>query len=301
MSRITRRSFLAKSAAVGAVAGISGFGGYHVQAAEPLVKGTPNADKLGWRVGFSAYSFRNVTAFEALDKMAATGLHYTEMFSWQKLSPEHADAKVDPALSKSLRKDLKNKASDRGVNMIGCYTSLKNPDGAKAFFDFAADMGFEFIVSEPSGDALLDAIEKLTKEYEIDLALHNHPKPSHYWNPDTGMAALKGRSAGMGFCCDTGHWCRCGLCPVETLKKVGSRLKTFHMKDLDQFGVPKAKDVIWGQGKGSIAGIMAEVKALDTKQPYFGIEWERDPNEPLEVHAKSVAFFEATAKKLVEG
>ncbi len=301
MSQISRRSFLTRSAAAGAVAGLSGFGGYHLQAAEPLVKGMPYTEKLGWRVGFSAYSFRSVTAFEALDKMAATGLHYAEMFSWQKLGPKNAGAKVDPALSKALRKDLKKKASDCGVNMIGCYTSLKNADAAKAFFDFASDMGFEFIVGEPAGDDLLDAIEKLTKEHKVDLALHNHPKPSHYWNPDTGMAALKGRSAGMGLCCDTGHWCRCDLDPVEVLKKVGPRVKTFHMKDLDAFGVRKAKDVIWGQGKGSIAGIMAEVKAQDIKKPYFGIEWERDPNEPIEVHAKSAAFFEETAKKLVEG
>ena len=300
MSRITRRSFLARSAAVGAAAGLSGFGGYHVQAAEPLVKGMPNTEKLGWRVGFSAYTFRAETLFEALDKMQATGLHYTELFSWQKLSPEQAGVKVDPGLSKALRKDLKKKASDCGVSMIGCYTGLGSPDAAKAFFDFAADMGFQFIVSEPP-EGVLDAIEKLTKEYEIDLALHNHPKPSHYWNPETGLAALKGRSAGMGFCCDTGHWCRCGLDPVEVLKKVGPQVKTFHLKDLDEFGVRGAKDVIWGQGKGEIAGILGEVKAQGIKRPYFGIEWERDPKEPIQTHAKSAAFFEQVATKLVEG
>jgi hypothetical protein len=41
---------------------------------------------------------------------------------------------------------------------------------------------------------MLDATEELTEQYEIDLALHNHPQPSHYWNPDIGLAALQGRS-----------------------------------------------------------------------------------------------------------
>ena len=295
--RVARRQFLARSAAAGAAFGLSGFGGYHIHAAEPLVKGMPNTKKLGWRVGFSAYSFRSVTVFETLDKIAATGLHYTELFAWQKLSPKKPDAKPGPGLSNTLRKDLKNKASDCGVNMMGVYSGLGSADAAKAMFEFAADMGFEVIVSEPP-EGVLDAIEKLTREYKIDLALHNHPKPSHYWNPETGLAALKGRSKGMGFCCDTGHWCRCGLDPVETLKKVGPRVKTFHLKDLDQFGVRGAKDVIWGQGKGSIPGILAEVKRQDIKHPYFGIEWERDPNEPLETHAKSAAFFEKVAGKL---
>jgi len=298
MSDFTRRTFLAKSAAVGAVAGLSGFGGYHLHAGEPLVKEMPNTERLGWRVGFSAYSFRSVTLFEALDKIAATGLHHAELFAWQKLSPANPDAKPGPGLSKTLRKELKNKASDCGVNMIGCYTGLGSPDAAKAFFEFAADMGFEVIVSEPP-EGVLDAIGRLTEEYKIDLALHNHPKPSHYWNPETGLAALKGRSSGMGFCCDTGHWCRCELDPVETLKKVAPQVKTFHLKDLDEFGVRGAKDVIWGQGKGRIADILAEVKMLGIKNPYFGIEWERDPNEPIETHATSAAFFEEVAGKLV--
>jgi len=298
MSQITRRRFLAGSAAASVAAGLSGFGGRRAHAAEPLVKGMPNTEKLGWRVGFSAYSFRTVTAFEALDKMAATGLHYTELFSWQKLSPANPEATPTAALSKPLRADLKKKAADSGVKMIGVYTGLDKPDSAKAMFEFAAQMGFEFIVGEPP-ESLLDTIEKLTEQYAVDLALHNHPKPSHYWNPETGLAALQGRSKRMGFCCDTGHWCRCGLDPVDMLKKIGPRVKTFHLKDLDQFGVREAKDVVWGQGKGRIADILAEVKRLGIANPYFGIEWERDPDEPLQTHAQSAAYFEQVAGRLV--
>ena len=46
--------------------------------------------------------------------------------------------------------------------------------------------------------------------------------------------------------------------------------------------VRSAKDVIWGQGEGRIADVLAEVKKLDIQNPYFGIEWERNPNEPLD-------------------
>ncbi len=297
MSGLTRRSFLAGTAAAGTAAGLTGFAGFGVHAAEPLVRGTPNADKLGWRVGFSAYTFRALTLFETLDKIADTGLHFTELFAWQKLSPQHADAQPGPKLSKTLRGDLKKKASDCGVGLIGCYTGLDNLDAAKAFFEFAAEMGFEFLVSEPS-EPMLDAIEKLTEEYKIDLALHNHPQPSQYWNPDTGLAALDGRSKRMGFCCDTGHWCRSDLEPVEVLRKIGPRMKTFHLKDLDAFGVRDAQDVVWGQGKGRIAEILAEVKRQNIQRPYFGIEWERTADSEPALHAESVAFFEKTAGKL---
>jgi sugar phosphate isomerase/epimerase len=292
---VTRRAFLAGGAALGA-GGLMGFRGYSVEAAEPLVKGTPHADQLGWRVGFSTYSFRALTLFETLEKIAQVGLRFAEAFAWQKFSPEHPEVQIGPGLSASLRKALKDKAADCGVHLMGCYASLGSPDAAKAAFEFAAEMGFEILVSEPS-EGMLDAIEKLTEEFKVDLGLHNHPEPSHYWHPDTGLAALEGRSKRMGFCCDTGHWCRSRLEPVEMLRRVGPRVKTFHLKDLDDFGVRGARDVIWGQGKGRIADILAEVKRQGLK-PYFGIEWERTADSEPAIHAESVAFFEKTAKQL---
>jgi hypothetical protein len=32
--------------------------------------------------------------------------------------------------------------------------------------------------------------------------------------------------------------------------------------------------------------------------PYFGIEWERNPNEPLDTHAKSATFLEKIAGQI---
>lgn len=296
MLQATRRTFLAQSAALGAAVGLSGFGLHRVHAAAPLLNGTPNTDKLGWRVGFSAYTFRNLTLFEALDQIAAVGLRHAELFSWQKFSPKNPTAKPGPELLPTLRADLKKKAADLGIKMVACYTSLPKPDAAKAFFEFSADMGFEAIVSEPP-EEMFDAVEKLTAEYKIDLALHNHPKPSHYWDPEVGLAAVKGRSQRMGFCCDTGHWCRCGLEPVAVLKKVGPRVKTFHLKDLETFGEPKAQDAVWGQGQGRIAGILAEVKRQGLK-PYFGIEWERTDKTEIALHVEALNFFEKTAAAL---
>lgn len=296
MCRMPRRTFITRCTALGAAAAGLGSIAGRLEAAPPLVKGTPNAHRLGWRVGFSAYTFRALTLFEALEQINAVGLRHVELFSWQKLSPEHPEAKPGPELTKTLRRDLKKKASDLGIRFEACYTGLGNADAAKAFFEFAAEMGLAAIVSEPA-ESLMDAIEKLTDEYKIDLALHNHPMPAHYWNPDVGLAALANRSPRMGFCADTGHWCRCGLEPVEVLKKVGPRVKSFHLKDLGTFGERGAKDVVWGQGQGRIAAILAEAKRQELK-PYFGIEWERTDRNELPDHAESVAFFETTAGKL---
>ena len=293
---VTRREFVAGAAACGLAGGMLSWAGAAAEAAEPLVRGTPHADRLGWRVGFSTYTFRGLTLFESLDRIAQTGLRYAEVWSGYPYSPEHRGVRPNPGLSPALRQALKDKAADCGVNLMGCYASLGNPDEAKACFDFAADMGYEIIVSEPP-QRMFDTIEELTEEYHIDLGLHNHPEPSRYWHPETGLKAFEGRSERMGFCCDTGHWVRSGLEPVEMLERIGARAKTFHLKDLDDFGVRAARDVIWGQGEGRIAEILIEVKRQGLK-PYFGIEWERTADSEPAIHAQSVAFLEQVAEQL---
>jgi len=51
-------------------------------------------------------------------------------------------------------------------------------------------------VSEPPEDAF-DLIDKLCDEYKINVAIHNHPKPSHYWDSETVLKVCKGRSKRM--------------------------------------------------------------------------------------------------------
>jgi len=116
---------------------------------------------------------------------------------------------------------------------------------------------------------------KLCDEYQIGLAVHNHPKPhSVYWNPETVAEVCKGRTKRIGVCADTGHWVRSGLDPVECLKKLEGRLIGFHLKDLADFGKVDSYDVPWGTGKANVLGILNEVKRQAAK-PVFGIEYER--------------------------
>ena len=126
MTPVTRREFLVHSAAIGGAAGLAGVISDPAGALEPATKGTPNADRLGWRVGFSAYSFRALTLFEALDKIAAVGLHYVELFSWQKLSPKDPGAQPGPDLAKTLRKDLRSKAAGKTTKSSRAATPTKS-------------------------------------------------------------------------------------------------------------------------------------------------------------------------------
>jgi sugar phosphate isomerase/epimerase len=142
----------------------------------------------------------------------------------------------------------------------------------------------------------LDLVEKLCQEYQIRVAIHNHPKPSRYWNPETVLAAVKGRSPLMGSCADIGHWMRSGLEPLECIRMLEGRVICLHFKDLNAKD-PEAHDVPWGTGAANSKGIMAELK----RQKFHGafcIEYEYHWENSLPEIAQCVQFFNATCVEL---
>ena len=294
---VNRRSFLKTSSAVGAGLGLMGLGVPGL-AADPIAKGVPSAAKLGWRVSCCAYTFNQCTLYEAIEKIAALGLHDVEGFAWQGLSPANRNVKTNESLSDDLRKEMKKRLDDAGVKMVSCYLSgLPNKeDVCRKTFEFGKQMGMETFVAEPPPEAF-DMLEKLCDKYKINLAIHNHPKPSsRYWNPDTVVAACRGRSKRIGCCADTGHWVRSGLQPVECLKKLEGRLIEFHLKDIVEFGVVRSADCPWGTGKGDIEGILKEVLRQKAKV-VFGIEYERHGDTMPDL-VQSLAYFEKVAAAL---
>lgn len=292
---VDRRSFLKTTA--GAAAGLASLDVARLMAAE-TAKGAPTAEKLGWRVGCTLYSFNKFPFVEAVAKNASLGLRYAEGFTWQALSKEHPKAKTDQALSPELRKLAKKVLADQGVKLISTYCTLGKDEAAnRKIFEFARDMGLEFVVAEPPLDAL-DMVEKLANEFQVSVAIHNHPKPSStYWDPAILAKACKGRSKRIGACADTGHWMRSGIRILDGLKLLADRIISFHFKDLNEFGNPKAYDVPWGKGKGDFAAVLKEIRRLQIKA-FFGIEYERNLPDKLPEITECVAWIEKMAKEL---
>jgi len=169
---------------------------------------------------------------------------------------------------------------------------------SRSVFEFARKMGIDTLVSEPEPEAM-DTVEKLCKEFNIKVAIHNHPKPSRYWNPDTVLAAVKGRSPLLGACADTGHWIRSGLDPLECVKKLEGRVITLHFKDLAE-NDPKSHDVPWGTGVGKSRAVMEELKRQKFRGA-FCVEYEHNWENSSPEIAECVKFFNATCAELAAG
>lgn len=258
--------------------------------------GAPHAAKLGWRLGCNAYSLKHLTFYETIDKVASLGLHDVVGFNWQKLSPQQADAQMCETMSPANRKETRQRLADAGVKLAACYCGrLDTAEVCRPLFEFAKEMGIETLDGEPPAGAF-DMLERLCDEYQLNVAVHNHAKPSPYWNPDTLLALFKGRSKRIGACCDTGHWARSGLSAVETLAKLQGRVITFDLKDVNDQGIC----VPFGTGKGDVAGILKELHRQQFRG-VLGIEYDQRPENIEADLVACVRYFDEIAKQLQPG
>jgi sugar phosphate isomerase/epimerase len=162
-------------------------------------------------------------------------------------------------------------------------------------------MGIKTIVAEP-GEKTFDMLDKLTEEYQINISIHDHPKPSHYWNPETVLKAIDGHSKRIGACADIGHFVRSGLSSLESVKKLEGHIISLHMKDVmpepGGGGYAGYGDVVWGTGKVDVPAVLAELKRQGFKG-VMSIEYEKTTGQELVDNVeKSIKFFSEEVGKL---
>jgi sugar phosphate isomerase/epimerase len=231
------------------------------RAAEPV----PDAYRTGgFALGCQAWCFNKYTAFEAIEKTAQTGGKVIEFYPGQRLSAER-EAGVGPGMSDDDIAALKGQLAKYNIRPVAFGVTGFSKDEAedRKTFEFARKMGIGTITAEPD-PAAMDVVERLVKEYDIRVAIHNHPKraddPSYrFWDPQYVLSLVKNRDARIGSCADTGHWVRSGIKPVDALRALKGRVLEVHLKDLNTFA-PDGHDVPFGTGVSNIRGILDELR-----------------------------------------
>jgi sugar phosphate isomerase/epimerase len=247
----------------------------------------------GFAIGCQAYTFNRFTLFEAIEKTAAAGAKIIELPVGQKLSPEEPTVSFDHNASDEVLEKVKAKLAQHHLRAVnyGVISIPKDEAGARKIFQFARKMELYAVITE-SVDAM-DTIEKLVKEFDLRVGIHNHPRqpnnPNYkVWDPNYVLAVVKDRDSRIGSCADTGHWIRSGLKPVEGLRILQGRVVSSHLKDLDRMG-PDAHDVPYGTGVADIPGILDELK----RQSFAGnlsIEYEYHWTTSLPEVAQCIGF-----------
>ncbi|MCW3464731.1 sugar phosphate isomerase/epimerase family protein [Chitinophaga nivalis] len=246
------------------------------------------ADALGWKLGAQAWTFNHFTLAEALEKMDSCGIQFVEAYPGQVIGGG-IEGKMDYHMPPAKQEQVKSlfKKKHKVLMAFGVVVPDSEADW-RALFDFANRMGIQVITSEPQAE-YLDLISSLCDQYNIKLAIHDHPNPSPYWSPESVLKAVEGRSKLMGACADIGHWVRSGLDPVECLKKLNGRVISLHMKDLNN-KTADSHDLVWGNGVCQISKVLETLKNQKFKGLFSAeYEYKWDYNVP-EVKA-SAAFW----------
>jgi sugar phosphate isomerase/epimerase len=233
----------------------------------PRLAATPIPAKFdtgGFALGCQAYTFKDFTAFEAIDMTADAGGKVIEFFPGQKLSPDEPNVKLDHNMAPSDIDALKKKLSQRHVRAVNYgVVGAKGEQEWRKIFEFAKTLNLYGITTESVDQ--LDTIEKLVKEFDIRVGIHDHarqPANPNYkvWDPKYVLSVVQDRDRRIGACADTGHWVTSGLDPVECLKILKGRVMSCHLKDKDKYG-EEGHCVPFGTGVGQTTELLNELKA----------------------------------------
>ncbi len=265
-------------------------------AASPAVFGAPIPDDCkigGFAVGCQAWTFNRFSAFEAIEKTALAGGTVIEFFPGQKLSPDQPDVKWGHDASDETIEKVKAHLAKHGVRAVN-YGVVGAKDEAewRKIFEFARKLGLYAVTTE--GVNQLDMIEKLVKEFDIRVAIHNHPRRADnadykVWDPAYVLSVVKDRDARIGACADVGHWAASGVTPLDGIKLLKGRIVSVHMKDRTAIG-KQTEDVPFGAGISNLKGVLDELK----RQGFAGniaIEYETKWENSVPDVAQCIGFF----------
>jgi sugar phosphate isomerase/epimerase len=253
----------------------------------------PDTHKIaGFAVGAQAYTFNRFTVFEAIEKTEQAGGKVIEFYPGQPLSPDERAVRwnhdsPDDVVAKVKAKLTKHKILAVNYGVVGG----KGEAEWRKIFEFAKKLNLYGITTEDIQD--LDTIEKLVKEFDIKVGIHEHGKrandPSYkLWDPNFVLSLVKDRDPRIGACADTGHWATSGLKPVDCIKILKGRVISAHLKDRAEIG-KGLPDQVFGTGVSDIPGVLAELKA----QGFNGnisIEYENNWDHSVPDVAQCIGF-----------
>ena len=285
--RPTRRTLLSTTALAAAALPLTGATARQ-ELVQPKVPERPRDDPWrGLRVGVATYSLRGLKVEDAVAAIQRLDLKYASI----------KDVHLRLESPQGWRHAVARKFKDAGITLASCGVINMTNDEARlrAAFEYAKDIAVPVIVCSPD-PAALPALDKLVKEFDIKLAIHNHgPTDKKFPGPYEAMAAVQELDPRIGLCIDVGHTAKAGVDVADSIRKCKDRLYDVHLKDVAN-PQQRGPEVELGRGHLDVRGILRAL--VDIRFPYHvGFEHEKDAKDPLPGLAESVGY----AKGLLAG
>lgn len=253
----------------------------------------------GFAVGAQSYTFNRYNVFDAIEMNARAGGRVIELFRQRISDDDPDDTRLMPGVSGEVIESVKNKLAEHDILVVNYGNiQLPNDEGAlREIFEFAKELGVKAITSEPSMEAM-DLIEQMVIEYDIAVAVHNHPpRPNrpdyHHWDPEFVLSLVDGRDPRVGVSADIGHYIRSNIDPVDALQILEGRIISMHFTDVSEWG-PGGVDVPAGTGVADLPAVLEELE----RQNFGGnisIEYENNWYENVTDVAQFIGFIRGWA------
>jgi sugar phosphate isomerase/epimerase len=269
----TRRGFIRSGAVVGALGGLRG----GMAVGQSVPRNRPEV-----RLGLTSYSFRSFTRSQlivSMQQLKMTELNAKDVKDHLPLdAAEEAKALADYA------------AAGIKLHGAGVIYFEKDEDGdVRGKFEYCKRAGVSMMVAGVPLPEMLPRIEEFAREYDIQVAIHNHGPEDKVWpSPLDVLKKVGGMDARIGCCMDVGHAARAGTDVAAAIHTLGPRLLNIHMKDLTDFK-SKESQVAVGDGIMPVRGIFEALIATKYKG-FVDLEYEVHADDPMPGVISSFAY-----------
>jgi sugar phosphate isomerase/epimerase len=277
---VSRRSFVGLAASSSVYVSVAG----QSSLAQVQASGSPELPWLGLKVGLASYSFSRLPLAAAIKGIQRVGVNFVSI----------KDAHLPMKTTAAERMAVVQKFRDAGITPLSCGVITLPDDESKvrSAFEYVRDVGVPTMVCNPKRE-VLPLLDKLVKEFDIKLAIHNHGPEDKVWpSPLDVWAAIQKYDERIGVCVDVGHTARCGVDPAQALRTCAGRLYDVHFKDLARKG-PKSPGAEVGRGVLDVRGMLKAL--LDIRfSHHLGLEYEKDMADPIPGAAESFGYIRGT-------
>ena len=240
------------------------------------------------RLGIASYSLRSFPRAKAIEMLRTLEVRRVSIKSF------HLPYEGSPEDTRQGAREFR----DAGIEVLsGGNIDLTDPARLREMFEYAKNAGLPMMVCAPSHETL-DEVEKLAREYDVKIAIHNHgPEDDRFPSPESVLEAIDGRDRRMGLCIDLGHTARTGDNVIESIRRAGPRLFDVHIKDLRDL-MDRESQVAVGDGAMPVAAIFRELVGMNYQGGVM-LEYEIHPEDPVPGMMKSLAYMHGVLDGLV--
>lgn len=247
------------------------------------------AEKPRFSIGIQSYSLRGFPVDEAIRHASELGCAHMEFY------PGHFSHESTPAEIEAMKQTM----AKANMKMIGHGVHRFTADDAanRRLFEFAKAAGLRCLSADPEPDSF-ESLNKLVKEYDVRIAIHNHG-PNHRYNKALDVVgACEPYDQRIGACADLGHYIRSGEDAVQVIRLLGNRLYGIHLKDFAEMK-DKTHGVILGKGHLDVEGVFAALAAVNfPADGCLSLEYEENEKDPIEEIRQCLAIAQEAAAKV---